>query len=498
MEDARQKFTGADKELMDAILEQCRNGTGDAETTDHLRRALRNGADPNCKKIIPLTSKPYDLSPIVLAVVSRAPASTVRFLLEAGAETGGTILHLAASVHAAEIVEVLLAAGCDVDALAALDQDFHAQSALTFAILKLTASNGPSDIYCGSAPQPLATVQALVRAGADVTRRVSGLPSRDTFLHIVCSKPVVQNESLACDLAQILLDAGADVSGVSTVRNEQPLKFALLWGAPRLAQILISAGADYLTESLMGNIQQPPLITMVSLGKLEMVKVLCAVGAADINKRVDGTRTMTQAVIRGDVPILRELLRAGSWFDDVDRVVRWLGWAAEMHTTGRILEALIDVGADVDQSSSHGLTPLSISSYSLDLRGVRRLLRAGASLDMSPTAPSLARAKMETATGGLRADGERLITMIDAIQLRGWRRWLAEPRWVLAGLRCLCETGRAAPRNLVRDAELSTCLAFVFPSTFRGGKTRRTKRCVVAQRLPDPAFVLVLQYWWGG
>ena len=72
---------------------------------------------------------------------------------------------------------------------------------------------------------------------------------------------------------------------------------------------------------------------------------------------------------------------------------------------------------------------------------------------------------METATGGLRADGERLITMIDAIQLRGWRRWLAEPRWVLAGLRCLCETGRAAPRNLVYNAELSQCLAFVFPST---------------------------------
>lgn len=481
---------------MDAIYEQCREGIGDAETTEHLRQALRNGADPNCSR--PLTSKSYDMSPLVFAVVSRAPASTVRFLLEAGAETPGMILHLAAGVHAADHVEVLLAAGCAVDDLATLDCDSKATTALTFAIVKCAIPEEPSDVdvYGGSAPQPLATVQALIRGGADITRQIAPI-GRDTYLHVVCSKPVC-NSPLACDLAHALLDAGVDVNMVNAVRGEQPLKIALLWGTPRLAQILIEAGADAFSEELMGTIQQPPLNTMVSLGKLEMVKVLCAVGAANIDKRVDGTRTMMQAVIRGDVPILRELLRAGSWFDDVDRVVRWLGWAAEMHETGRILEALIDAGADVDQSSSHGLTPLSISSYSLDLRGVRRLLRAGASLDMSPTAPSLARAKMETATGGLRADGERLITMIDAIQLRGWRRWLAEPRWVLAGLRCLCETGRAAPRNLVHNAELSQCLAFVFPSTLRGGKTRSTKRCVVAQRLPDPAFVLVLQYWWGG
>jgi ankyrin repeat protein len=109
----------------------------------------------------------------------------------------------------------------------------------------------------GHYPHNVATVQALVAAGADVDARFAG-PHRETPLHWAASSDDVE-------VIDALLDAGADIEADGAViAGGTPLTDAVAFGQWNAARRLVEKGADV------------PMREAAALGMLDRLDELCA------------------------------------------------------------------------------------------------------------------------------------------------------------------------------------------------------------------------------
>ena len=202
-------------------------------------------------------------------------------------------------------------------------------------------SPGINDALVADAAEKMdrAMVRTLVRQRADVnTPQIDGM----TALHWA----TYQDDR---ETAALLVSAGANVKAVNRY-GVTPLSLACTNGNAEIVELLLKAGADP-NAALPGG--ETPLMTASRVGSLASVKALLSRGAT-VDRKDDR---------RGQTALM------------------WA--AAEGHA--RVVEMLIEVGADLHNRLTSGFTPLLFAVREGRTDVVRVLLKAGA--DVNETVP---------------------------------------------------------------------------------------------------------------
>jgi uncharacterized protein len=398
-----------------------------ADAAEHRNRALirellAKGADVNAAQVDGMTALHWavsndDAEMAELLVRSRAnvnatnrygvpPLSTactngnvalVRLLLDAGADAnaslpgGETVLMTAARVGSLEAVKALLARGANPNA-----QERRDQTALMWA-----AAEGHATV-----------VRALIEAGSTIN---ATLPSGFTPLFFAVREGHI-------DVVRVLLEAGVNVNETLTpkadrpasllganykpIRNgTSPLMLAVENGHFELAIALVQAGADpndqrsgftalhaisWVRKPDASDVGDPAPIGSGSLTSLQFVRALVDRGA-NVNARLakvprppasatllgtEGATPFLMAADRADVPLMRELVKAGAdpLLPNADKstplmAAAGLGTSDPLEEAGTEDEALdavkmlLDLGADINAVDNKGDTVMHGAAY---------------------------------------------------------------------------------------------------------------------------------------
>jgi len=408
----------------------------DAETAGVLVRSRAN---------VNATNR-YGVPPLSIACTN-GNASLVRLLLDAGADAnlslpgGETVLMTAARVGNLEAVKALLARGANPNA-----QERREQTALMWA-----AAEGHATV-----------VRALIEAGSTTN---ATLASGFTPLFFAVREGHV-------DVVRALLEAGVNVNdtlkpqkspagaGYKPIRNgTSPLLLAVENGHFELAIALVEAGADpndqrsgftplhaisWVRKPDASDVGDPAPIGSGRLTSLQFVRVLVERGA-NVNARLgkgvprppasatllgtEGATPFLMAADRADVPLMRELLKAGAdpLLPNADKstplmAAAGLGTSDPLEEAGTEDEALdavkmlLDLGADINAVDNKGDTAMHGAAYGNFPMIVQLLAEHGADIDIWKRPDTEGRTPLYIAEGYKAGRPQPSRPTIDAIQ----------------------------------------------------------------------------------
>jgi ankyrin repeat protein len=392
----------------------------------------------------------YGVPPLVLAGTN-GNATLVRLLLDAGANAnvslpgGETVLMTAARVGNLEAVKALLARGANPNA-----QERREQTALMWA-----AAEGHATV-----------VRALIEAGATTN---ATLTSGFTPLFFAVREGHI-------DVVRVLLEAGVNVNeplkpkedrpALTEGASDQPVKsgpspllMAVENGHFELAIALVEAGADpndqrtgftplhaisWVRKPDASDTGVPPPIGSGRLTSLQFVRALVDRGA-NVNARVgkgiprpsvsatmlgmEGSTAFLMAADRADVPLMRELLKAGAdpLLPNADKstplmAAAGLGTANPLEEAGTEDEALeavkmlLDLGADMNAVDNKGDTAMHGAAYGNFPTIVQLLADRGADINIWKQADTEGRTPLYIAEGYKAGRPQPSRPTIDAIQ----------------------------------------------------------------------------------
>lgn len=333
---------------------------------------LANGADVNARDALGQT--PLHLA----AVMGRADAC--RSLLGSGAEAdardcdGLTPLHRASARGSRQVVEILAAGNADVDA-----KDGNGNSPLHASVFVDVQFRdyGETETYTGRVRKGM---ERLVR-GAAARRRAAAEDHAASVL--------ADWEPDRAGVAEVLIAAGADVNATNN-DGLTPLHHAMIrpnyeefqpfvselprtddgsidqryLGHPEVMRVLTAGGADPNARFPDG---LPPLLLAVSAGKEEMVEILLS-GGADANAKEDCT-DMALAAASGIDPRTTSAMGRAALHLAID------------NPCTRILEMLLNHGADPGAKDCISYTPLHKAACKGNLDAACALVTGGAEID---------------------------------------------------------------------------------------------------------------------
>ena len=273
-----------------------------------MRDQVESGGDVN-------TQDEEGMTPLHEAAWHTESPTVVELLLDAGADINAvnerqqTPLHRAAAHGEPEIVELLLERGAKVDVLddtgatplseALGSRHLFGKDVLVVARLLLEHGTDPNVgglLWREANFGNLETTALLLEYGAD-----ANLPDEGglTLLHTV---PTV-------DVAELLLDHGADVNAAPNIANWTPLHGAVGRGNLGMIELLLDRGADIEAQDSNGT---TPLKTAILAAdpSVDVIELLLDRGAARFAEhygRLTPCRTAQSEAIFADMPILDRL-----------------------------------------------------------------------------------------------------------------------------------------------------------------------------------------------
>lgn len=321
--------------------------------------------------------------------VQNGDADAVRALLAAGATVdargpdGAEPIHYAAAKNRADLVELLLDHGADVN----VEVD-----------APIGRGSVPLDYAVARGFLPLCKL--LIDRGADVE---ATYPSETTVLQIaaVFDQPAIARlliENGAAprtrnregtsplddaawrgfrDVAEVLVDAGADLNARHGRTGATPLNEAAFQGHEAVVELLLSRGADATIKDSAG---RTPLENAVRGRHAGAARILLAHGP-----RGSHDDLLRQAVDRGQADVVEVLLESGASmntaFSSGSSALR------EAARKGRetVIAVLLAKGAPVDQRDKSGATPLYEAALNGHAAAVKVLLAHGADINAQET-----------------------------------------------------------------------------------------------------------------
>ena len=392
----------------------------------------------------------YGVPPLSTACTN-GNAALVRLLLDAGANAnaslpgGETVLMTAARVGSLEAVKALLARGANPNA-----QERRDQTALMWA-----AAEGHATV-----------VRALIEAGSTIN---ATLPSGFTPLFFAVREGHI-------DVVRVLLEAGVNVNETLQPKADRPasplgtnykpirkgtspLMLAVENGHFDLAMALVEAGADpndqrsgftplhaisWVRKPDASDVGDPAPIGSGSLTSLQFIHALVARGA-NVNARLgkgvprppasatllgtEGATPFLMAADRADVPLMRELLKAGAdpFLPNADKSTPLMAAAGfgtsdpleEAGTEDEALEAtkmLLDLGADINAVDNKGDTAMHGAAYGNFPLIVKLLADRGADINIWKRADTEGRTPLFIAEGFKAGRPQPSRPTIDALE----------------------------------------------------------------------------------
>ena len=309
---------------------------------------------------------PADDGPVIDAT-KRGDVEEVRALIQQGADVneaygdGMTALHWAAERGDLRVAEVLIAAGASVEAGTRIGH---------YTPLHIAAKAGRPEV-----------VAALIEAGVDVN--VATTNSGATPLHLAASAG-------SADVIRLLVQHGADVNSGDGAAGQTPLMFAVAFNRVDAIRALLEAHADPAVTS--------KVIDLEALGErneamtLRFWELMVGFYGDEAGTVYSPAPSVLEAAIQAsrqdDVAPPTE--EEKEWLSDYARNKRPGRGRAQVSTSGgmtALLHAaragnqeaamvLLDAGADIEQRSAEGVSPLLMAlingRYDLALRLIER------------------------------------------------------------------------------------------------------------------------------
>ncbi|MYF19452.1 MAG: hypothetical protein F4218_02130 [Synechococcus sp. SB0677_bin_5] len=337
-------------------------------------------------------------TPLMLAAAA-GHADMVQLLIDAGAELDareeGTrtalLLAVAALDNDAATLEparLLLRAGADpnigsrygtplshairhgatelVDLL--IQVGVHVNAADRFGITPLHEAVSP---WHGDHEAAVRIAEALIQAGADVNPPPS-TPS--TFLTGGTPLSLAAGRNNLA-MVRLLIEHGADVQARGGL--DGPLHVAARSGNLDIAQALIAAGADLHARNVNyeGDADNAPLHLAIHGGHGDLARLLMEAGA-DVQARNHAGNTPVQVAAFAGLPeVIKLLVAAGSPVNLQDQVGDTPLHDAALQGRVEAARVLLDAGADVHATNNAGQTPLDLARQQ-GHRNVVAVLRA--------------------------------------------------------------------------------------------------------------------------
>lgn len=309
----------------------------------------------------------------LLDAAARGDLQALRALLEGGADPGValgdglTALHIAAEEGNVDMARLLLDAGADAEAKTRIG---------SYTPLHLAAGSAHLDV-----------VEVLLRAGADVAGETTN--SGATPLHLAARAMAGER------VVRALLEHGAAVNAVESAAGQTPLMFAASYGRVGSVRQLLRHGAD---PGLRTGVVDVLRNVALDRAAEERLKEAATAIRQDTPEGTD--RALTAAEIQTAIVAQREFLRSDEevgkalegyhpdqlinrveyWntpggFKSVEQVElrpRWETWVGKtggmtalLHAAREghveVVEVLLDGGADIDQVSGDGSSPLVLA-----------------------------------------------------------------------------------------------------------------------------------------
>ena len=357
-----------------ALIRAC--STGQSESVMFL---LKEGADVN---IIKLNGNTI----LHAAVCGNCSKDAVQNITEHGLNVnatnkhGETALSLACQVARAEFIKLLLENGAnpnvaDANGNTSLHAAVHVnctdeilQDIITHkASLDAQNIDGETALLLACSRRLQGTAKILLEAGSNC---IIAANDHDTSLHAAvlgnCSKHLINN----------LIDHGADVNATNK-RNHTALMLASGKGKVDVMKVLIKAGANktiedtdgktWLHYAVLGNCNKEVLQAVIDLG-------------ADVNATNKRNQTaLMGASWNGNIDAINVLINAGAnkTTEDTDGDT-WLHYAVKGNCSKEVLQAVIDLGADVNATNKLNITALMWASLNGNIDAMNVLINAGA------------------------------------------------------------------------------------------------------------------------
>ena len=369
----------ANKLLIDSV---CNKDTGGVEV------ALKAGANPNTK---------YRGSVILCEAVDYSNYEITSILVDSGADVNGHDWNgrpVLMRAQTPEMAKLLIQSGADVnDAMGTTVLGHFAERGKLDIVDVLLAAGAdvnyrpkylPSALMCACEGNKPESVRALIAAGADVNCMTE---SGKTALSVAAfhNNPEVYNLLISSgaklsgkagvvtlfqavyfgkeELTKLCLDSGVDVN--SYLEGRTPLLEAVNTIQPNINMIklLLSSGAD-ITSKTEWKEDTPLLVALDSVGCIpETIRLLIQAGA-DVNKTGKDSNCALIRAIRRNLGLL-------NCYKDDDKEIK-------IAQNIEIVKQLIDAGADVNQANAHGTTPLLCAVEFGRPELVKLLLESGA------------------------------------------------------------------------------------------------------------------------
>ena len=320
---------------------------------------LEAGADPTAlddSGLTALQSAPPEGSVLMTALLD---AHAGRSVVDPNARDrfGYTALHAAARANSPRLIEALVQAGADVDAL---DNDGHTPLLVAAGAQRQRDVNAPPATFNPDA------ITVLAAAGADLE-----VPSSNGYaaLHLA----IVRNEIA---MIPALLEAGASIESLSPARATA-LQTAMAEGNTAAIEIL----ARFESDREAGDYREFAAVVALAVSD----PAALAASGVDPNARDEDGRTALHWAAAWDVPValaaVAALLEAGADPNARDRVDSTpLHWVAERGNWAMVAP-LVEGGANPNARNIGDATALSYAARSVGLDTVAALVAAGADLE---------------------------------------------------------------------------------------------------------------------
>ena len=397
---------------------------------------LEAGADPTAlddSGLTALQSAPAEGSVLMMALLD---AHAGRNVVDPNAHDrfGYTALHAAARANSRRLIEALVRAGADVDALdndghtpllvaagARREGDINAPPA-TFNPAAITAlaaagadlevrnANGFTSLHLAAVRNEIAVIPALLEAGASMeplgrrgsTVLESAMAERNTAAIEILARFKSEREKgdyreFGAVVALAVSDPAAlPTSGLDPNARDEKGRTALHWAAAWDEPVALAALAGLLEARADPNARDrfnaTPLHWVADRGPSAMIAPLIEAGADPNARTIGGATALRYAVrsVRSDTAA--ELAAAGADLEARDDD----GWTALQLAANRgyptMVAALVEAGADVEAVDQDGRTALHLAAARDDPRWISGpstaaalavLLEAGANVDAS-------------------------------------------------------------------------------------------------------------------
>lgn len=321
-----------------------------AQDAEEVRQLLESGADIDVMNDVGITplqiAASFGYKEIVRVLLEYKPDMDVKLLIKEGAGyMPCTVLHIAVVREDADIVELLLQNGANVD-----------ERALEEGVFKANVT----------------IFQNLLDHGPDLAARYR---QDQTILHTAAAKGSV-------DILSQLIKKGAEIDA-RDVQGNTPLHIAAEYNHETIAQLLLSAGADI--EAIDHQYLTALAIAVKSKGTAVIRTLLDNNGSIETHDE-RSLPVLIQATAEMDESLVRLLLEHGA-DANVHRVVAPLHLAASDNQPA-LLELLLSYGAHVESRSTcyesppdPCQTPLHFAVNSGHISAAKVLLKWGADVN---------------------------------------------------------------------------------------------------------------------